>query len=1104
MAKRQAEEENSGASSRYQKLSGIEHVLQRTDMYLGSKTPFVSEESLISDDGSFINKDVEVVPAFLQCVEEILMNACDRVSASHEEGSSINIKTTKIKVVCDSESISIVNNGDGIPCEMIVEHGVFAPELVFGHLLSSSNYDDDKKRLNSGRNGIGAKASNIFSSKFIVETIDGVNKKKYVQSFENNLSVIGKPKITKFSGEPYTSITFFPDFRKLNMVNMNDDIIGIIKRRCYEMSVTSYDPVKIFFNNSMVKINTVDKYMGLFVSDSSSRVSVNVNDRWRISVGFTPENEKFRHLTFVNSTHTKEGGTHLNYILNPLLYKLVTYYKKKFKATQLRHGLIKDNLTVFVSCFIESPSFASQTKDVLTTKPDEFGSICNIPDSIINKLVKTGLTDVVENFVKKKENSVMKSTDGKKSSKISGLPKLHDAELAGTKKSNECTLFLVEGDSANSFALSGLSVIGRKQYGTYPLKGKVLNVRDTSTSSISANAEISAIKKIIGLQSGVYYNDASNLRYGSVCILCDADNDGKHIAGLILNLFHCLWPGLIECGFVRAFNTPIVKVEGPRNFKKLFYSQSDFNGWIEQQDTSRFKVKYLKGLGSSTSAEAKDYFKSFLESIVTYKKDPDTDDSISLAFSKTRADDRKTWLSEYDSSKIIENDRKEVTVSEFVHEGLIHFSEADIRRSIPSAIDGLKTSQRKALFGCFKKGILNTECKVAQLASYIADVSSYHHGNVSMEKAIVGMAQDFVGSSNINLLSPEGQFGTRLSGGSDAASSRYIFAKMSKLTPLVYRQEDNPILSYKEDDGSFVEPIFYVPIICMSLVNGMEGIGTGFSTNVPMYNPIDIIKNTRRRINGQSPKVLEPYVRGFKGSIEKVSEFVYKSRGIYEVQGMFVKITELPLNSWTNTYKTFLEGLIEKKVIKSYTESCTDEVVNFSVTLETVPSDIEVALKLSSTFRTSNMHLYSSTDQIRKYDNAGSIESHHFNIRLDAYGKRKDFIMKVLEYQCKILESKVRFIKAKMCGDIVIDGVPEKDIMSKLESMGFEKFGSSFDDRSNSYDYIVNLKLFDFTKEKIFKLESDCKHKVDELETLRGTSIQSIWLKELDELEKKM
>ena len=222
-------------------------------------------------------------------------------------------------------------------------------------------------------------------------------------------------------------------------------------------------------------------------------------------------------------------------------------------------------------------------------------------------------------------------------------------------------------------------------------------------------------------------------------------------------------------------------------------------------------------------------------------------DAMELAFDKKRADDRKIWLKSYDRNNIIEQTHKKVLYSEFINKDLIHFSDYDNKRSIPCICDGLKPSLRKIIYSCFKRN-LKKEIKVSQLAGYVSENSNYHHGEASLYESIIGLAQNYVGSNNVELLEPIGQFGTRLVGGQDSGAPRYIFTKLAQLTSLLFNPQDNPLLEYNNDDGDKVEPLWYIPILPLILINGTNGIGTGFSSKIPSHNPINIIDNLIRII----------------------------------------------------------------------------------------------------------------------------------------------------------------------------------------------------------------------------------------------------------------
>ena len=436
---------------------------------------------------------------------------------------------------------------------------------------------------------------------------------------------------------------------------------------------------------------------------------------------------------------------------------------------------VKQHLWIFVNALIVNPSFDTQTKETLTLKASSFGSTCELSEKFLKEVLKTGVINHVVSFAKTREDlKLLKNlnTGVKKSSRLFGIPKLEDANQAGTKQSQNCTLILTEGDSAKTLAMSGIEVVGRDEYGVFPLKGKLLNVRDATNNQIIGNEEIQNLFKIIGLQIGKTYTDNLSLRYGSVMIMTDQDTDGSHIKGLIINFIHHFWPSLVKLnGFLKEFITPIIKATKGTNIKS-FYTIPEYKAWVDQlgESSKSWKIKYYKGLGTSTTKEAKEYFKSLDSSRIEFDYfDNKDDESIDLVFNKKRAEDRKKWLADFNCNNALQNHNfKKIRYQDFINKEFILYSISDNERSIPSVCDGLKPSERKILFSCFKRK-LKDEIKVAQLSGYVAEHSAYHHGEMSLCKTIVAMAQNFVGSNNINLLLPNGMFGSRNQGGNDAA-----------------------------------------------------------------------------------------------------------------------------------------------------------------------------------------------------------------------------------------------------------------------------------------------------------------------------------------------
>ena len=909
--------------AKYTKLDHREHVLKRPQMYIGSVvadnfTTWVYDDANGSNGGGsdggsdkgsngggsdggsqgsatvaatsaaskkrMVRREVSFVPGLYKIFDEVLVNAIDHATrlrmSPPPASSAITHLVKNIRVTIDRESgyIEVHNDGDGIDVVQHAEHGnIYVPELIFGHLLTSVNYDDAEEKVVGGQNGIGAKACNIFSKHFVVETLDHRARKTYLQEFRDNMSVVAPPviKACAASKKPFTRVRFLPDYARFGCDGITDDMYALMAKRAHDAVALTDPTVSVYFNGTKLEYKSMEKYVDLYVGgkdaiDACPRVYERIEgaEGWEVAVAFTggfaftggqATTNEFQHVSFVNGIWTLRGGRHVDHMAGQIAKKLIEHAGSKrgaagAAAKNVKPQHLKDAMFLFLKATVVNPAFDSQTKETLTTPASKFGFRPEVSDKFIEKLFRTGIVDRALQVAEALDGKSMKKTDGRKRSVIRNLVKLEDATLAGTSRSRECTLILTEGDSAMTMAMSGLEEVGRERYGVFPLKGKLLNVKDAALKKIADNEEITNLKKIIGLETNKAYATVEDLRYGRIMALTDQDADGSHIKGLLFNLFQSMWPTLFRMdGFLTAMHTPIVKAKHGRTGQCVsFYTLTDYENWraAGNADGGGWTTKYFKGLGTSTADEAREYFRDLKTVVYAFSADGESDRCMELAFNKRLADDRKRWLSSYDRQSIVDASSKHVPFEDFVNKELIHFSTYDVKRSIPSLVDGLKVSQRKIMFGVFKKRWASGECRVAQLSAYVSENSAYHHGEESLNNAIVGLAQDFVGSNNINLLAPNGQFGSRIRGGKDAASPRYIYTEPAPLTRQLFRKLDDDVLEYLDDDGFPVEPEHYVPVLPLVLVNGATGIGTGFSTSVPCYNPKDILARVRQMMAG--------------------------------------------------------------------------------------------------------------------------------------------------------------------------------------------------------------------------------------------------------------
>jgi len=1057
----------------YRKQTHREHILSLPDTYIGS-IETANEEVILQD---FKQHTIPVNPGFYKLIDELLVNAHDHVIRMRQRKTEL---VKHIEIECKPDYFSIENDGKSIDVAKHPDHDMYIPQLIFGELLTSTNYDKEEKKLVGGKNGYGVKLVNIFGKQLDIDIVDNERALSYKQTFSDNMTKVSTPVIKASKSKPHVKLTWRPDFARFGYTEIPEPMLNLIQRRVWDLAMTVGKEVKVTWNGELVKCRTLQDYAKAYECDPV--IFEAPNDRWQIAVTQTPT-DKFFHMSFVNGIWTSKGGTHVDAVASQVVGHIVEYLETK-KKVKVKPALVRDHLGLFIVSLIENPSFTSQTKETLTTKASAFGSSHKMSDDTLKKIIsKLGIVEKILEAQSIKDAKDNSKTDGKKQSRITGIPKLDDAVYAGTAQSSKCTLILTEGDSAKAMALSGLSQEQRKFFGVYPLKGKILNVKDTSDSKVEQTKEIAELKKIIGLVSGKKYADTSSLRYGSIMIMTDQDYDGSHIRGLLINLFHELWHELIKIpGFLSYMATPIVKANKGKE-TKVFYSQYEYEQWRKTPASQGYKVKYYKGLGTSTRDEAKEYFTHVNAVKFDYAEDADV--CIDLAFNKGRADDRKEWLKAYDKSALIPAGNK-LPYADFIHKDLIHFSYYNLERSIPNVMDGLKTSQRKILYAAFKRN-LTQEIRVAQFAGYVSEHTGYHHGEASLNETIIGMAQDFVGSNNINWLVPQGQFGTRLQGGKDAASPRYIHTylqpKIRKLVPT----EDFSVLNYRDDDGLLVEPEWYAPVLPMLLVNGSRGIGTGYSTYVPPCNPAVIKKMLQDWLKGDKEALntpLTPYFQGFKGTItgEVVS-------GLYRKEKDAFVVMELPAGTWTADYREWLEKMLVEGKVKDFTDISTDTEVNIRITGITE----ELLVKsLTDKVKTTNMHAFNAKGIITKYDTLNDILREYAGVRLELYEKRRLHQIKEMKEELPFHENIVRFIKSQ-CEEKPVPDLKRKPMAECVELLEKNKY-----DRINGdYNYIMKLPVSSFTAENIEKHEKDMMALRKSIHALENKNANELWLNDL-------
>lgn len=420
------------------------------------------------------------------------------------------------------------------------------------------------------------------------------------------------------------------------------------------------------------------------------------------------------------------------------------------------------------------------------------------------------------------------------------------------------------------------------------------------------------------------------------------------------------------------------------------------------------------------------------------------------------------------------------------------YSIADCVRSIPSVIDGFKPSQRKCIYGMLVRGENAGEGKVAQLSGHISSVSQYHHGENSLNETLIGLAQDYTGSNNLNYLKPNGQFGSRLS--SEASAPRYIFTELSESFRKIFKKEDDIILNYLEDDGEQIEPEFYLPILPNILINGARGMGTGYATHILKYNPMDLRDVIVSTLKGLEPKTLLPWYRGFKGKIHAVENQIINT-GCYEiVNSTTIRITELPIGVYLDNYKKHLFKLQDSGLIKDFdnnsTESSFDFIVNVPRTTTQLTHETIIAKFNLSGRDTQNLTAWTETGHIKVFEDVQEIIEHFIEFRLGKYEDRRKKLIELLTAGLELMNEKRRFIEYYLNNSKEIAAKSKKDLEQLLADNGFVNIQK-----------LLDIRIYNLTKDDIAKLEMQIDKTTKEVEVLKKTNSVKMYLKELESLD---
>lgn len=1070
---------------KYIKQDPITHILTRPDMYVGSKG-FDRQQVYVYTNETIVSREVSVSPALVRTFVEILSNAIDNMEREVS-------KMTYISVELSATHCEIRNDGAVIPIEQNeVETGkgkkelIYNHSLIFGHLLSGSNYDDTEKRYTSGRNGLGAKLTNVLSTSFTVEGVDPANKAKLVQTWTNNMRSTDGPKVTKSSRvNGYTSIKWSWDCEWFGMKKgLPQDTQDLLAMHVLNASLLT--GLKVTFNGTKLP-NKLASYFDLLSGCSTSDILKLENDHSRV---FVIPSSEFEAISFVNGIQTKNGGKHVNAWVEAVCRPVIEKLKggKSSGSSLLTIKDVKPYFKFLVVTRIPNPEFESQEKNELKT-PIKADPITSYQ---VAKIMKWPISEALKGLMLSKEKKQVTKAIAA-SARHPVIDGYDRANNAGGAKGKDCTLIVCEGLSAKTFAVDGISKglggkKGRDWFGIYPLRGKLLNTRNATPTAIKNSAVITNLMKIIGLDYG-NPDKLEKLNYGRLCIITDADVDGIHIEGLILNFFHSLFPALLKRNFVISMKTPILRVG------KTYYFD-ERSATTALQNKGRDKVKYYKGLGA---IEPKETDKVFGIKMLQFEEDKASDDSFKTAFDKAESAERKGWLSQYnphDQRRTLDDEDSKTEMIKFpisthLHRELIKFFYDDCKRSIPSALDGLKESQRKIVYAAKKCNLRSADTKVAQFGADVAKHTNYHHGEENLFKTIIKMAQTFPGSNNIPLFAELGRFGTRLEGGEDAASPRYIKTNVVPEFNNLFNPLDDALLDMREDDGDFVEPYHYVPTIPLLLVNGCVGIGTGWMCSMPQFNPKDVATACRLWMSDRHEfiefaKTMKPWYNGFSGNIEKVGETKFQTKGVYTERNGVIHVTELPVGLWNSKFQKILD---EKEV--RYNNRSTPTKVDYEIFADANFDMKDFEKKMCTPLNLDNIVVFDKDDKIAKVTLVELFDMWG-DARLTLNRKRKAALIADLDKRTRIATCKSKFIKAVKAKKIDMTS-EEKKIVDLIKSEGIAKDESDI-------KMLLDLPVRTLTEERRKELELSIEKIASERAVLAQKTDVDMWVEDVAKL----
>lgn len=1128
-------------------MSQIDHILERPDTYIGS-TRMTTDDVWVVRGGFYssgvfpdlVHEKTTYNPGIVRLFVELLMNATDNKARHPADVSQIDVflhENGLIKVANDGPTIDAVLIGKDklqdlhLPFKNPQNLPIYLPAVSFGTPFSGSNYNDSATatRLTSGRNGIGAKAVNVFSKRFCVNVMNATKHRMYTCVFENNMRDLVESSLTPTPTAKHgdwLAVNAELDLPRFGLTDKIDaGTLSVMRAQVLFASATLNDQlpekkrVAFLCNSTPIGVKSLSELVKGLMPPDKQMLMVSSGDVTAIVAAASD----VPNLSFVNNVQTTDGGRH-EYAFRASIGKVLCDIVKKKLKKDITVAAATTDLATFVSVSIDKPEFASQTKARLTSAPPDV--LVNLPASFIKQLKKSSIAEALLERMRRDDNKAIVRLSAVKTQRWLDIKGYRAAEHAGGKRAQECALIVTEGDSAASLAVNSISKDRAPFYGVFAIRGKLLNVRDAEASVVTKNAVVQNLCTILGLKIDTKYESAAGLNYGRVILMTDQDSDGSHIKGLLINLFACLTPTLLRVkGFLQQFITPIVVArEMKRQTRRMYFTQARFDA--DKPDPKKHDILYYKGLGTHTTAEGRSYFDDPKTHLVPFENrvEPVDEDAIALAFAEGRSDERKTWVAKAAIAPEIPYGELPAPLSykQFVDGELVHYADEANERAIPSVVDGLKPAQRKVLSVLLSDATPFKNVKVAALAGRVTERTDYHHGETSLCDTIIGMAQDFVGANNLPLLAKQGQFGTRRRAGKDAAAARYLFTSLAPIAQFVFKEEDLDIVPRVIEGDRQLEQRFLLPVIPMLLVNGARGIGFGWSSNIPQHSLSDIIWLCYEYSDPAAFSTIGPRFNNFRGTVDRVNDTSFKIHADYTTTSTecSLEIRDLPpgigiddyMETTIATMRTPSAAAGSKRkangaatgeistqkgssVITNAIDRSTETEVRICVDVPNTlasgwsEADIRRMFKLDATISTANMVLYDADFKIRRFESVRDIVCEFARIRLHYNEIRRSRMLAALEKKIRHGEARVQFIEAVCDHKINFQTSTRDSIVERIQQNMIVPAAHGLED----IDFLFNMTVVQMTSDRADALRKEIEHLRDSLRVLSHQTPLDMW-----------